>query len=224
MIDPDGKIETDTTAKRISDDWLAILCAAVLLLVSFAAVWSAQSESSKGERVKLVSPLKSWVGKPAKWSESPLDSFASDSTAAIFSQPWVGIIGAFLALGILFSLAKSWQGENGRKFFVGFIGVFLLATIAYVFAANAVAKAYNLEYALWALGIGLLISNTVGTPRWLTPAARTEFFIKTGLVLLGAEVLMSRLMALGLPGVCVAWVVTPIVLISTYWFLSLIHI
>lgn len=218
MIDPDGKIETDTTAKRISDDWLAILCAAVLLLVSFAAVWSAQSESSKGERVKLVSPLKSWVGKPAKWSESPLDSFASDSTAAIFSQPWVGIIGAFLALGILFSLAKSWQGENGRKFFVGFIGVFLLATIAYVFAANAVAKAYNLEYALWALGIGLLISNTVGTPRWLTPAARTEFFIKTGLVLLGAEVLMSRLMALGLPGVCVAWVVTPIVLISTYWF------
>ena len=140
MIDPDGKIETDTTAKRISDDWLAILCAAVLLLVSFAAVWSAQSESSEGERVKLVSPLKSWVGKPAKWSESPLDSFASDSTAAIFSQPWVGIIGAFLALGILFSLAKSWQGENGRKFFVGFIGVFLLATIAYVFAANAVAK------------------------------------------------------------------------------------
>jgi len=218
MIDPDGKIETDTTAKRISDDWLAILCAAVLLLVSFAAVWSAQSESSEGERVKLVSPLKSWVGKPAKWSESPLDSFASDSTAAIFSQPWVGIIGAFLALGVLFSLAKSWQGENGRKFFVGFIGVFLLATIAYVFAANAVAKAYNLEYALWALGIGLLISNTVGTPRWLTPAARTEFFIKTGLVLLGAEVLMSRLMALGLPGVCVAWVVTPIVLISTYWF------
>ena len=57
MIDPDGKIETDTTAKRISDDWLAILCAAVLLLVSFAAVWSAQSESSKGERVKLVLSL-----------------------------------------------------------------------------------------------------------------------------------------------------------------------
>ena len=46
----------------------------------------------------------------------------------------------------------------------------------------------------------------------------TEFYIKTGLVLLGAEVLMNRLLALGVPGVFVAWVVTPIVLISTYVF------
>ena len=49
-------------------------------------------------------------------------------------------------------------------------------------------------------------------------AARTEFYIKTGLVLLGASVLFSRLLALGLPGIGVAWVVTPIVLISTYAF------
>ncbi|MEM9366783.1 MAG: putative sulfate exporter family transporter [Planctomycetota bacterium] len=48
--------------------------------------------------------------------------------------------------------------------------------------------------------------------------ARTEFFIKSGLVLLGAEILVGRLTALGLPGVCVAWVVTPIVLVSTFWF------
>src|SRR5690606_22668325 len=38
------------------------------------------------------------------------------------------------------------------------------------------------------------------------------------LVMLGAEVLMNRLLALGLPGIFVAWVVTPIVLITTYWF------
>ena len=30
--------------------------------------------------------------------------------------------------------------------------------------------------------------------------------------------MLNRLLALGLPGVFVAWVVTPIVLISTYWF------
>ncbi len=98
------------------------------------------------------------------------------------------------------------------------MGVFLLATIAYIISANVVVKAYNLEYALWALAIGMILSNTVRTPDWLKPAVRSEFFIKTGLVLLGAEVLMSRLMALGLPGIGVAWVVTPIVLISTYWF------
>jgi len=126
--------------------------------------------------------------------------------------------GHFLVLGVLLSLARAWQGQNGRQFFIGFIGVFLLATISYTLAAHSVIKSYNLEYALWALGVGLIISNTIGTPTWLRPAVCTEFFIKTGLVLLGAEVLMSRLMALGLPGVCVAWVVTPIVLISTYIF------
>ena len=49
-------------------------------------------------------------------------------------------------------------------------------------------------------------------------AVRTEFYIKTGLVLLGAEVLFNRLLSLGLPGVFVAWVVTPVVLITTYVF------
>jgi uncharacterized membrane protein YadS len=42
--------------------------------------------------------------------------------------------------------------------------------------------------------------------------------IKTGLVVFGAEVLVSRLLALGLPGLLTAWIVTPIVLVATYLF------
>ena len=53
---------------------------------------------------------------------------------------------------------------------------------------------------------------------WIRSAVCTEFYIKTGLVLLGAEILFSRLLALGLPGMFVSWVVTPIVLIGTFWF------
>jgi len=218
MTDTNDPVEIPKTVKRISDDWLAIFCAVVLLAVSFAAVWSTQPSSSDGETVKLVSPLKGWIAKPAKWTDSPVDSFVAKAGESLNSHPWVGVLGTFLALGLLLSLARTWQGENGRKFFIGFIGVFLLATFAYALAAHSVVKSYNLEYALWALGVGLIISNTIGTPKWLSPAVCTEFFIKTGLVLLGAEVLMSRLLALGLPGVCVAWIVTPIVLISTYLF------
>ncbi|MEO1982088.1 MAG: putative sulfate exporter family transporter, partial [Fuerstiella sp.] len=110
------------------------------------------------------------------------------------------------------------RGLSGAKFLKAFPVVFLLATLAYVMAAQSVVKAYNLEYALWALMVGLIISNTVRTPEFLKPAVVTEFYIKTGLVLLGAEVLMTRLLALGAPGVMVAWVVTPVVLISTYIF------
>ena len=110
------------------------------------------------------------------------------------------------------------RGKSAFEFLRAFSVVFWLATLAYVLAGQSVIKAYNLEYALWALLVGLIISNTVGTPAYLKPATLTEFYIKTGLVLLGAEVLMSRLLALGLPGIFVAWVVTPIVLISTYIF------
>jgi uncharacterized membrane protein YadS len=96
--------------------------------------------------------------------------------------------------------------------------VFFLATLSYVLAGQDVIKYYNLEYPLWALMMGMVISNTIGTPKFLLPAIKTELYIKTGLVLLGAEILLSRLLVLGLPGICVSWVVTPITLISTYMF------
>jgi uncharacterized membrane protein YadS len=93
-----------------------------------------------------------------------------------------------------------------------------MGTVSYLLAGQEVVKHYGLGYALWALVIGLLISNTIGAPHWARPAMRTELYIKTGLVILGAEILFSKLLVLGLPGICVAWVVTPIVLITTFWF------
>ncbi|MFW5701459.1 MAG: YeiH family protein, partial [Bacteroidota bacterium] len=77
---------------------------------------------------------------------------------------------------------------------------------------------YGLGYALWAILIGLIISNTVGTPEWVKPAALTEYYIKTGLVLLGVEVLFGKIIQIGIPGLVVAWVVTPVVIIISFIF------
>ncbi|GAA5507461.1 YeiH family protein [Novipirellula caenicola] len=197
-----------------SEDWWAIWCAGLLLLGAFAAVWFSQGEHVSenivaGESVSITSPLKPYLSKPGKWTDNPIDAIASS---------WQGILGAFVIIGALFAVANQMRGKSASAFLAAFPFVFLLATLAYWMSGQSVVKAYNLEYALWALLVGLIISNTVGTPKFLRPAISTEFFIKTGLVLLGAEVLMSRLLALGLPGVFVAWVVTPVVLISTYVF------
>ncbi|MCO8121394.1 YeiH family protein [Stieleria sp. TO1_6] len=209
---------------KTTEDWWAIWCAAALLLVSFLAVWIALPSGvadrlAAGEQVSVVSPLKAWLGKPGSWEENPIDAFyvAASGDAEAKSMYW-GVLGALLIIGVLFTIAMKLRGKDAAGFAVAFPVVFALATIAYVLAGQSTIKAYNLEYALWALLVGLIISNTLGTPGWLRPAVLTEFFIKTGLVLLGAEVLMGRLMALGLPGIGVAWVVTPIVLISTYVF------
>jgi uncharacterized integral membrane protein (TIGR00698 family) len=96
--------------------------------------------------------------------------------------------------------------------------VFLLAVVAYWIATQANVKYWGLSYAMWALLVGLLISNTVGTPGWVRAGARTELFIKTGLVLLGAEVLFKKILSLGPPGLMVAWIVTPVVVVFMYIF------
>ena len=56
-----------------------------------------------------------------------------------------------------------------------------------------------------------------GKPACLTPV-RSELFIKTGLILLGAEILFNRVLTLGGYGLGVAWIIPPIVLIFMHWY------
>ena len=121
-----------------------------------------------------------------------------------------------LLMGLFFTIGMIFMGYNGGKFFAGFLFVFAIAVLAYVGASQTTMKEYGIGYAAWAIALGLLISNTVGTPKWAMPGVQTEYYIKTGLVLLGAEILFGKILAIGLPGIFVAWVVTPIVLITTF--------
>ncbi|MEM9587482.1 MAG: putative sulfate exporter family transporter, partial [Planctomycetota bacterium] len=199
-----------------SEDLLAIVIAWSVLLIGLVSVVAG---SALGESDQTVSLLKGFVAKPGAWTNSPLEAFVpqpkdGNAVAAI----WPGVLGAFVMVSALFGSAALVRKQNLGKFLKAVAAVFVLATLAYVLAGQKLVKAYNLEYALWALAVGLVISNTIRTPAWLRPAVQTEFFIKAGLVLLGAEILMSRLLTLGVPGIFVAWVVTPIVLITTYWF------
>ena len=199
---------------RHAEDWWAIWVAAIVLVIAWFTVEVTPAAPSAGQpEVQVHSLLKNRFAKPGGWESNPGDAFLS-------KDRW--LVGPIAASGavllMLFTLGTTAMGQSAARFLQAFPPVFVLAIGAYVLAGQSVIKYYNLEYALWALLLGLLISNTVGTPAWLRPAVRTEFYIKTGLVLFGAEVLLSRLLALGVPGVFVAWVVTPIVLISTYIF------
>jgi uncharacterized membrane protein YadS len=128
------------------------------------------------------------------------------------------LIGFMIVLGAFFGIGTVAMGRPFGPFLKGFTFVFAVAVLAYLFSAQATAKHYGIGYAAWAIFFGMLISNTVGTPEWVKPAVQTEYFIKTGLVLLGAEILFGKILTIGIPGIFVAWVVTPIVLITTYIF------
>lgn len=123
-----------------------------------------------------------------------------------------------VGFAIFFGIGAFFMGKNLPKFFIGFIGVFIVAVIAMLLGNQATMKYYGLGVEPWAIIVGMLIANTVGTPQWMKSGLEVEYFIKTGLVLLGAEVLFDKIIAIGIPGIFVAWVVTPIVLISTFIF------
>ncbi len=123
-----------------------------------------------------------------------------------------------LTLSIFFGIGMQVMGQSLLRFLPGFYFIFFIALLAYMAQVQSTLKLYGFGYPLWAIIFGMLISNTIGTPKWVKPALQTEYFIKTGLVLLGAEVLFGKILSIGIPGIFVAWVVTPVVLITTFWF------
>ncbi|AGW12078.1 YeiH family protein [Megalodesulfovibrio gigas] len=145
-------------------------------------------------------------------------SSAKSKTTAKAYNRIPNLIGLCIALGIFFAIGMAFMGVSPPKFLPGFVFIFVVAAFAYLLAGQATVKHYGIEFAAWAVLMGLIISNTVGTPKWVMPAVQTEYYIKTGLVLLGAEVLFNKIVAIGIPGIFVAWVVTPIVLVATYIF------
>ena len=156
----------------------------------------------------------------AQWRDAKHD--ASLASEKLKKAKPVNQVGYLIVLGIvfmaLFGVGIRCMGMPLGKFALGFIFIFLLAILAQLFASQANIKDAGLGYAAWAIIFGLLISNTIGTPHWVKPAVLTEYYIKTGLVLLGAEILFGKIVTIGIPGIFVAWVVTPIVLITTYIF------
>ncbi|MBQ2187384.1 MAG: putative sulfate exporter family transporter [Bacteroidales bacterium] len=130
---------------------------------------------------------------------------------------WIKLLRTFLVTGVLFGIGIKLQGEKLSKFIPAFLVLFVICILVRMISAEFTLKMY-LEWAFWALLIGLLISNTVGTPEWLRPAIRTEFYIKTGLVIMGFSVLFSNIYKFAGYGLGIAWIVTPIVIIFMWWF------
>lgn len=130
---------------------------------------------------------------------------------------WRKTLVTILILGTLFTVGVKLQGESVRKFVPAFIVLFVLGFVVRLISAEFTLNRY-LEWAFWALIVGLLVSNTVGVPKWLRPAVKTEFFIKTGLVVMGFSVLFSNIAKFGLYGLGIAWIVTPIVIIFMWYF------
>ncbi|MBU2055735.1 MAG: YeiH family protein [Proteobacteria bacterium] len=124
----------------------------------------------------------------------------------------------FIGLAILGVIGMAFMGLPVVKFMAGFPIVFILSALAYFVADNDIVSFYGLEVVFWALIFGLLISNIGNVPAWLKTAVKTEYFIKIGLVLLGAEVLFGTVAKVGAYGMVQAILVIGVVFYFCIWF------
>jgi uncharacterized membrane protein YadS len=108
-------------------------------------------------------------------------------------------------------------GGSAARYIVGFPIVFALAWLAQIVAGNATVNYWGVEYVIFALVFGLVISNLVGVPAWLMEAVRTEYFIKTGLVIMGATILFQEILQAGALGMLQAFLVVMVVWYFAYW-------
>lgn len=80
---------------------------------------------------------------------------------------------------------------------IGYAGKWLEQSIAHFAKAHHLVLP-NLEYVLWAIAIGLAISNTVKIPEVFLPGVATyEFWLKAGIVLLGSRFVLGDVVKLG---------------------------
>jgi uncharacterized integral membrane protein (TIGR00698 family) len=144
----------------------------------------------------------------------------SDTSALISSVLSPGNLASIAIIGIIFlflsSVAIHFIGGSVKKFITGFALLYVLAIISLVIAGNHSVNYYGLEYVVFALFLGLFIGNVLGAPSWLKEAARSEFFIKTGLVILGSSVLFTDIIKAGVPGILQSFIVVAVV-----WFFAL---
>jgi uncharacterized integral membrane protein (TIGR00698 family) len=150
----------------LTEDWWAVWLGLGIIALAYIFYLSGSSIS--------------WIAvAPSKWSTfSQLGTQFSANAVR-----YLALLGVSL---VLLTGVATFLGQKPKAFVASFIFVFIISAIIYTLGNWDQASKYNLEPPLVALLLGLLISNVIGLPRWLDAGFRVEFYIKLGIVLLGA--------------------------------------
>ncbi len=164
-----------------------------------------------GDRLSRVPGVAGELGKEVRGQAAAYTGkvFAWKNISKVL---YVGIVYLILA-----SIGVKLLGLKVGAFVIGFPVIFFLAFLSRFLAGNGVSVDYGLEFVLWALFLGLFISNVLRVPHWLKEAVQTEYYIKSGLVILGAGMLLFEILQLGYLGIIQAALVVPLVWYGCYW-------
>lgn len=179
------------------EDWWAVWLGLGLVLIAIL-FWS------------MGTSLKPLAVSVPEWSnfEEVRNHFSSSAGNYLF---------LFLVLTLIFSLAIKILGHKLKEFIPGFAFIFIMSVIIMTLGSNTWFKNYNLESPLVALALGLIIGNMVKIPKWFDASLRTEFYVKTGIVLLGATLPFTKILESGPIAFAQATVIAVTTFLTVYW-------
>lgn len=179
------------------EDWWAIWLGLGIVLVAYVFF-------ANGSSIKWLTVT------PATWSTVA-------QLGEHFSANYARYIAQFVVWLAVFALALTALGYKARAFVPAFVFLYLISVLIFALGQWDKANTYNLEPPLVALVVGLLLSNVIGLPRWLDSGFRVEFYIKTGIVLLGATLPFTLIIWAGPVAILQASIVSIITFLVIYW-------
>ena len=182
----------------LKEDWWAVWLGLAIVVVAYLFF-------ANGSTIK-------WIAiTPAKWST--LDGLVSHFTGHLAQYA-----AQFILWLVIFSVSVRVMGMKLGEFIPSFIFIYVMSVIIFMIGAWDQAHAYNLEPPLVALALGLLISNLIGLPRWMDTGFRVEYYIKTGIVLLGATLPFTLIVWAGPVAILQASIVSIVTFLAIYFF------
>lgn len=135
---------------------------------------------------------------------------------ALSANPFapLALFGLFLAA---FSGAALVLGWSAARYAAGFGLLFAFSIVVTALGSNAFLKEWQLETPLLALAVGIVLGNAVRLPGWFQSALRTEFYVKVGIVLMGATLPFSIILQAGPLAIAQATIVAVTTFVAIYF-------
>lgn len=162
----------------MKEDWWAVWLGLGIVLLALGTYLSGAT-------------IKGWAVTPGSWSN--LSELGAD-----LAKHGMGYLTIFLLFGVVFTVSIAIMGRSVKEYVPGYVILYVGSLAIFYLAANPfVKKTLHLGAPLLALIIGLIIGNIKKMPGWMQTSLRTEYYIKTGIVLLGATLPLTLIFSAG---------------------------
>ncbi len=194
MGDPQG-----ISALWKKEDWWAVWLGLGIILLATVFFFSGGT----------LGPLA--VSPPRDWTDFSL-------VMEHLGDQWGWYLLLFLVFGAIFTFSTAIMGHRPKHYVPGFALIFLTSLLILIVSQSEFFHQKSLEAPLVALILGLVVGNIWKMPTWLESSLRTEYYIKTGIVLLGATLPLTLILTAG----PIAFLQATIVSVCTFFTMFLV--